>query len=411
MDRDPREDEIMTARGRIRTGIVGAAAAALAAALLLPTHGALAQEDVDARWLPWLGCWTEVGAGGELLCVRPASAGGGVELITVREGDVADSELLRADGVARETTREGCTGTERAEFSSDGHRVYLRSEFVCEGGVEREGTGLVAMVTPSEWIRVESVEVAGETGAVTRRYREAAGAAAEGAGLEDVTAGREMAVASARRAAASRPSVQDLVEASGRLDSEAVRTWVAERDRPLDVDAGKLARLADAGVPEEVIDVVVAVSFPEKFALDRDARGGDVGGAGPAYRGRFGSPFHGRGYYYRDPFFYGYSPFGYGFGRYGWWYGSHRPTVVVVTPRGDDGGGGRVVNERGYTRGALGADGGAAEPAAARGAGSPSRGSVTPSGATSGGSGSTGRKAKPREGGSSGDDGSPDGGR
>lgn len=388
-------------------GIGGAAAAALAAALLLPVDGARAQaqESVDARWLPWLGCWTEMGGGDELLCVRPAPGSGGVELVTVRDGEIAGTSLLRADGVARETTREGCTGTERAEFSSDGHRVHLRSDFVCEGEVDREGTGLVAVVSPSEWIRVETVEVAGETAAVTRRYLEAAGPTTEGAGLQDAAAGREMSVRSARRAAASRPSVEDLVEASELVDPEAVRTWVAELDRPLDVDAAKLARLADAGVPEEVIDVVVAVSFPEQFALERDARGRDAGGTASVYRGRFGSPYLGRGSFYRDPFFYGYTPFGYGFGRYGWWYGSHRPTVIVVTPRGDDGGGGRVVNGRGYTRG----DAAAAEPAAVRGAGTPSRGSITPSGATSGGAGSTGRKAKPRDG-SSGDGGSPDGG-
>lgn len=388
----------------------GAAAAVLAAALLLPADGARAQEDIDARWLPWLGCWSEVGAGEALLCIRPASSTAGaedVELVTVRDGEVAGTSRLRADGVARETTREGCTGTERAEFSSDGHRVYLRSDFVCEGEVDRQGTGMIAMVSPSEWIRVETVEVAGETAAVTRRYGEAPEAATEGTDLEDATAGREMAVRSARRAAASRPSVEDLVEAGEQVDPEAVRTWVAERDRPLEVDAEKLTRLADAGVPEEVIDVVVAVSFPEQFALDRDARGRDAGGAGPAYRGRFGSPYGGRGHFYRDPFYYGYTPFGYGFGRFGWWYGSHRPTVVVVTPRDDDGGGGgRVVNGRGYTRSSAPAR----EPAAARGAGFPSRGSVTPSGATSGGSGSTGRKAKPRDGGSSGDGGSPDGG-
>jgi hypothetical protein len=400
-----------TVREGTRIGLAGAAASVLAAALLLPVDGARAQaqDGVDARWLPWLGCWTETGGGEELLCIRPASGAagaGGIELVAVREGEVAETSRLRADGVARETTREGCTGTERAAFSSDGHRVYLRSDFVCEGEVDREGTGLIAMVSPSEWIRVETVEVAGETAAVTRRYGEATAAATEGTGLEDATAGREMAVRSARRAAASRPSVEDLVEASEQVDPEAVRTWVAEQDRPLEVDAVKLARLADAGVPEEVIDVVVAVSFPERFALDRDARGRRTGGAGPAYRGRFGSPYGGRGTFYRDPFFYGYTPFGYGYGRYGWWYGSHRPTVVIVTPRGDDGGGGRVVNGRGYTRG----NSSAPQPADVRGAGTPSRGSVTPSGATSGGSGSTGRKAKPREGGSSGDGGSPDGG-
>lgn len=391
----------MKLRGEIRPGIGGAAAAALAAALLVPLQGAVAQEDVDARWLPWLGCWTEVGTPGEALCVRPAADAGGVEVVSVRDGEIASARILRADGAAHETTREGCTGTERAAFSSDGHRLYLRSDFTCEGELDRRGTGVVAMVTPSEWVRVESVQVGAETASVTERYRTAPEVAGQAPGLDDPLAGREMAVRSARQAAASSPSVEDLVEASGRVDAEALQAWVAEMEEPLDVGAEELARLADAGVSEEVIDVVVAVSFPEHFAVDRDPRGRDVGGVGPAYRGRFGSPFYGRGYYYPDPFYFGYTPFGYGYSPYGWWYGVHRPTVVIVTPRDDADGGGRVVNERGYTRG----DGAARDPAGAGRMDLPSRGSVTPSGMSSGGSsGSTDRKAKPR-GGSSGDDG------
>lgn len=394
----------MELRGRIRLGIGGAVAAALAGALLLPLQGALAQESVDGRWLPWLGCWTEVGTAGEVLCVRPAADAAGVEMVTLREGEITHSRRMQADGVARRTTRQGCTGTERAAFSSDGHRLYLRSDFTCEGDLDRRGTGLIAWVTPSEWIRVETVEVGGQAASVTERYRPAPDGAARDAGLEDVLAGRELAVTSARQAAAASPSVEDLVAASERVGAEALRAWVAELEEPMDVNAGKLARLADAGVAEEVIDVVVAVSFPEHFAVDRDARGGDRGVAGPAYRGRLGSPFLGRGYY-PDPFYFGYTPFGYGYSRYGWWYGAHRPTVVIVSPRDETDDGGRVVNERGYTRGA----GPARSPAGVGQGDLPSRGSVTPSGMSSGSTGSTGGKAKPRDS-SSGDGGSPDGG-
>ena len=42
---------------------------------------------------------------------------------------------IRADGIDRQTSREGCDGWERTSFSDDGHRVYLRAEFVCEGDV------------------------------------------------------------------------------------------------------------------------------------------------------------------------------------------------------------------------------------------------------------------------------------
>jgi hypothetical protein len=381
----------MKLRGRIRFG-AGALATTLAAALLLPSQGAVAQEPVEARWLPWLGCWSEVGTPDEVLCVRPAPAVDGVELVRLQDGEISGTRTMRADGVARETTREGCTGTERADFSSDRHRIYLRSDFTCEGELDRRGTGLIAWVSPSEWVRVESVEVDGETASVTERYRAAPEAATKGTGLEDVVAGREMAVRTARQAAATPPSVEDVIETDGRVDARALRAWVAELEEPLDVDADKLVRLADAGVADAVIDVVVAVSFPEEFAVDRVARGG-AGGA-PAYRGRLGSPYgHG---FYLDPFRFGYTPFGYSYGRYGWWYGARSPTVVIVTPRDEmDDGGGRVVKGRGYTRGS----GPARRPGSAGRDDPSSRGSVTPSGMSSGrGSGSTGRKAKPRGG-------------
>lgn len=382
---------------RNRSVIVGVVTAGLAAALLLPVQDAAGQGDVDARWLPWLGCWTEVGSPGEMLCVRPAAGAEGMELVTVRGDEVAAIRHLRADGTARETSREGCAGTESATFSSDGHRLYLRSELHCEGGLERQGTGLVAMVSPTEWIRVETVEVAGESAAVTERYREAPDGAAQAAGLVDVTDGREMAVSSARRAAASRLNPDDLIEASRHVDTEAVRTWIAEQDEALDVNAEKLVRLADAGVAEEVIDVVVAVSFPEHFALDRDARGEGGGVAARGSPDRVRSPYVGRARPSR--LFYGYYPSGYGYRLYGRWYHAprhtRRPTVIVVQPREDGGDRGRVVNGRGYTRGR----GTARDPDAAvprQGRSSP--GSATPAGARSGTSpGSTGRKAKRRE--------------
>lgn len=389
-------DARMTERRSARL-VGGAAAAALAAALLLPARGLPAQEGADARWLPWLGCWTEVGGAGDLLCVRPSGVETGVELLTVRDGRIEASERLRADGVARETSREGCKGTESAAFSSDGRRLYLRSDFSCEGDVARRGTGIVAMVGPTEWVRVETVEVAGKTAAVTERYREAP-ATPTGLGLEDLTAGREMAVNAARRAGAVRPSVDDLIEASRHVDAEAVATWVAERGEPLEVDAGRLVRLADAGVAEEVVDVVVAVSFPERFAVDRDARGDAGRRTAGTYRGPFRTPYLGRSTF--GPYHYGYSPFG--FPGYGWWYGTRSPTVVVIRPRDGDAEHGRVVDGRGYTRSSP-----TGEPAApAAGAQLPSGSSVSPSGMNSGGSsGSTGRKAKPR--GSSSGDGGP----
>lgn len=375
----------------------------------------------DEGWLPWLGCWTEVGSPGATLCVRPAGEAGSVELLSVAEGAVTATEVLRTGGTPRAVAREGCEGTEAAEFSEDGRRVYLRSSLVCEGGVERRSTGLVAFVSPDEWIRVETVAVGDETAATIERYRPAAAEDVEGTGLGDIAKGRSMAVRSARMAAASRPSTGAVVEATRSVDTEAVRAWVAERGEPLDVDAQKLVRMSESGVADEVIDVVVAVSFPERFELDRgaprvrsDAVGTAIGygipygrGDGYGYRSPFGyrppvyaSPW-GDPWYFGDRYGFGFAPYGYGYaGGYGWWYGGRSPTIIVVRPVGEDrDAGGRVVNGEGYRRNRGSAR--RPDPASSR-IGSSSRGSISPGGARAGSSsGSTGRKAK-RKGGSSG---------
>ncbi|MFW6198734.1 MAG: hypothetical protein ACOC5E_02815, partial [Acidobacteriota bacterium] len=227
-----------------RTGLLAAiVAAALVAA---PTPGE-AQPSDDGAWLPWLGCWTATGAAGELLCIRPSEEDRAVELLSLEGGSVTSTETLRADGRPHPVSREGCEGTESAAFSDDGRRIYLESDLTCEGDVERRSTGIVAWVSPEEWIRVETVEVGNETAATVERFGPAPSDELEGTELDDIVAGRSMAVRSARMAAASRPSPDAVIEANREVHDEAVRAWVAERGDPLDVDAATLATMSDAG--------------------------------------------------------------------------------------------------------------------------------------------------------------------
>jgi hypothetical protein len=269
----------------------------------------------------------------------------------LEEGEIVGWETVRATGQPREASSEGCTGWERGDFSARPGRVFLSSEYVCDGGVARTSTGMLAMVSSGEWVDVRVVTAGGESLTWVTRYRLAMQGDAEAAGLGDVAAGLDMAIRSARVAAAARPSVDDVIEAAAYVDAEGVQAWLDERDAPLDLDSDKLVQMADAGVPEDVIDMVVAVSYPERFAAepepDRSGRTypafGRVGYYGPFYGSLFYAPF---GYRYGYGYGYGYG-FGYGYG-YGYGRRHHRPTVIKVD-RGDTGG--RVINGRGYRRG------------------------------------------------------------
>jgi len=395
----------MTDTRAIRAALL--AALALAAVAAAPTT--VAAQHTDGRWTPWMGCWEQVGTvssadAGALLCFRPVAGDAGVEMISVEGTEIVGRQTVRADGRDYDTPLEGCQGRERYTFSEHLGRVFMSSEHACEGGVTRSTTGLMAFVSYEEWVDARSVTVGGEGTTWVTRYRAASPSAAEAAGLGEIAAGRAVAIQAGRSAGAVRPGVEDVIEAIGEVSPDVVEAWLVERDARMQLDADALIRMADAGVPEEVIDAAIAVSYPEHFAVAHERRDDR------AYGGAMGASWGPWGYY--DPF-YGslfYSPFRYGYGyglSYGGLYGGYygRPVYITVGRSSDSGG--RVIAGQGYRSGSVSSPGSGRStrsPTMIGGSSGSSRGSVGSSGSvgrSSGASGgtSTGRTARRRGGG------------
>lgn len=393
----------------------------LAFALLLIAGAALPAEAqlTDVRWQPWLGCWEAIGEPDDapVLCLAPRSGESGIDMITLIDERVVSRETILADGQGRGVTREGCEGLERTEFSNDSHRIFFNSELICQGDVTRKSSGVMSMTTPYEWLDVRAVEVEGQSVPWVLRYRLASRADFEAAGLGDLPEGGAVVMA-ARIAASSALTLDQVIEASSKMDSKAVEAWIAESGAPFALDASWLIRMADAGVADGVIDVMVALSYPDEFVVNTGAAGGErvraEQGSREARRGSYGSGFY-------DPFYdpylrYGYYPgFGYGgyggyvgIGRYGYGmtyggyggygmgygyggYSVYRPGVVVV---GRQSAGGRAVAGRGYTRSGRGSAGGVIpRGSSVRSSGGAAARSAPQAGASSSGGG---RKAKRR---------------
>jgi hypothetical protein len=375
----------------------------LAGALLLPAllaAPATARADApDPRWLPWLGCWQpqapegadapapDAGAEASVVCVVPTSTAEAVEVLTIRDGAVAERERLAVGETARD--EEGCSGSEQIEWSADGHRLYRSSDQQCTGGTQRHSDGMLAILPSGQWLSAQGVTVGASTIVRVLHYRPLPLSDGLPAEVRTALRGNALAVDAARSAAAATPGTADIVEASRRVDQDVVGAWLIERGQGFRVDGDRLVELADAGVPPKVIDLMVALSYPDVFAIDResvqgerrpDDRGDDFRRRRPSIWDPWGfDPAFGWGYYPR---------YGYGYGGYGYRYGYYRPAIVVV--RDSERSRGRAVNGRGYTR----RDSGSGS------SGSPSsRPSTTRSGDSGGGSHSgtsTGRTAKPR---------------
>ena len=290
---------------------------------------------VDARWSPWLGCWqlweeqldpsaeaSEAAALLErtLVCVRPAPDGNGVNL-TARAGErVLVDRTLVADGARRDVKEADCAGWERSEWSADGRRLFTQAEIQCSDQPVRRVTGVSLLSSPATWADIQVVEVGGRQLVEVRRYaplRESE----QRARLGSIDLGVDRAdISQARRDGAAALDLPAVVDASERTSPRAVEALLVETEPTLALDGDALITLDDAGINGGVIDLLVALAYPDRFVVERRDRGGawSSGGWGgfsgfhdpiwynsyyPYYVTPLGYHFWSRGYY--DPYLYG----------------------------------------------------------------------------------------------------------
>jgi hypothetical protein len=414
----------------------------LALGLLLSTltTTAAGAQTPDRRWNDWVGCWNlaadanvaqlpppeeapgaiagPIRPGGSRdaqVCVVPSQ--GGAELRTMVGGQAVLTQTIVADGVDHPVTEGGCTGTQRAQWSADGLRLFTRAQVTCDNQPRRSVTGLALIAPDGEWVDVQAVTINGTDSVRVRRFRPPTERAQKGV-----------------PAAAVRLQIEHVKEASSHVSPRAVEAALLETSARFPLSSRALLDLDKSGVDDRVIDLMVALSFPRTFAIRPSGPDDRLTPFPPLFPGAdfidasYDYPFFGYGpfysNYYYSPYFF--SPFGYSYLRF---YPNFYAPVAVIVPGGGGSGGigapdnrppqnGRVVNGFGYTRvdrrDASGDDGGGGGASIRSGG---SRGTVSPRGYTagdasggatsssSGGGGSSSSGSGGSSGGSSGGDG------
>jgi uncharacterized membrane protein YgcG len=193
----------------------------------------------------------------------------------------------------------------------------------------------------STWVELQSIGSGDGRAVLVRRFRAATD---EVSRLRAPSLTEEQirgAIEARFRVASTSMSIEDVIETSSRVAPEVVEAYLLERGGRIPLDSKSLMRLSEASVPPSVIDLLVALSFPEEFAVERTSGGprGGVGGMGWGYSGY--DPFFDSAYAY--PYYF--APFGYYY-----WYAPWS-SIYGVSPVDSPGASvGRVVEGRGYTR-------------------------------------------------------------
>jgi uncharacterized membrane protein YgcG len=323
-------------------------------------------QKMDARFNAWLGCWRledDIAGTGARMCITPDRAG--VRLQTLVGTQRGIDELVIADGAPRAIVDTECKGTEVAEWSNDGTRVFRTTEVTCNNEGKRIIKSVAFLAPGPMWINVQ--HVSGEAAAANvraQRYRRAAN--------QTLADGSKAAQpAAAVPLGDTRWSIEDVIEASSKLPAEALQAALTDVKQKFNISKTTLLALDDADVPDSVIDLMVALTFPDRFIVERAAGssmpvGVSTGGGwydpfmSPMWSGQYANCYSAGGYYgYRSyynacgPYYYGYNTFS-PYGSYSPYYSNYYPggwvpvgnVVDVTTPSGE----GRVVNGRGYTQ-------------------------------------------------------------
>jgi uncharacterized membrane protein YgcG len=326
-----------------------------------------AQGRPDAKWRPWVGCWQlldesvqdesdvtaeEVAGGGRTgrasrassgtrVCVTPNN--NGVTMTTLIGSEPALEEAVVADGAQHPIVDAECKGSKRSEWSKTGHRLYTTAEISCADQTPRKVSSLTMMTGGPTWVDVQMIDVEGRKSIRVRKFMPIADPAQPRARSTVPFVGE------------TSWTLEDVKEASAKLAPETVQAALVELRAGFNLSSRQLVSLADAGVADNVIDLMIALSYPKKFVVSHPVSStpspygytyGGLGGAWPwiadaAFWPSYYSPFAYRYWGFYDPYYVPYS--GYVYLTPG--------NPAPGTPSGPVASGdGRVVNGFGYTR-------------------------------------------------------------
>ena len=226
---------------------------ALGLVVLVASPVSAQEARVAPKWLGWVGCWTASvpdpiatpTVNRTFVCITPSAGGGDVvDVTTIGDGKVVSTQRIDASGTERPLEAKGCTGVQRASWSADERRIYLRSTSTWDGFKVHARPGILSLTSTGEWLDVRGVSSYGSTNVRVARYRDAGIPASVPAEIASVLRERSAGIDAARINAGAAIGTRTVIEASSAADSTVVAAWLFEREQRFRLDARTLLQTA-----------------------------------------------------------------------------------------------------------------------------------------------------------------------
>lgn len=227
-------------------------------------------EATDPRFQPWLGCWTttagggiEAGAPNRACVIRSSTVAGSVDVLLYAGDSLLSRSALPRPGVETSRSLEDCSGVETAVWAPGNTKLVLRADFTCAAGLNRVETGLMSMTPEGNWLQLQHIRVGNsEATTSTRLSYDPAATASYGSRL-----GGTASTATARMAVGAPATPEQVLELSQLVPPALAGVWLAETGVMFHLNGKLMVELSRRGMPASVIDMMVAVSNPDVFAV------------------------------------------------------------------------------------------------------------------------------------------------
>jgi len=363
--------------------------------LLLVPGTSAAQTGTDAiadpAILPWLGVWTAMDETPApvttVIEISPGVNGRGLS-ITTKDANQPASEIILPDGISRTFESQNCTGLRAYQWEKQTGLLLGTSEMKCQSETYNILT-LKMMTSANRMTDILVIKTPNQTRLAIRRFAFEKMLPSEG----ELSSGQESLVL--RTALAAPWDLDKIIHLSRTLEPIVLEAALLEKDLQVKLDANSLRKMKSAGTPDSIIDLLVAMSAPDKFRIEKNDQVAvsTAPSSGPENRGTYSYPYMAPPYYYGG---YYYHPWGYywSYGSPFWWgYPIYYYPPSVSIPGGGNGGGGGTggSGQSSYSEGRLSSGSGYVQ-VVPRDTGHQAvpRGSATPGGYSSSAGGWTG---------------------
>jgi hypothetical protein len=291
--------------------------------------------DAKSSLKPWVGVWTfnddaalkVVGDSNQktIVEIMPLSDGKGLEITRKEATQPEVKEWLVLDGTKRPVDASNCTGWQTARWIPEAGIIFSSSEMNCKEAGAFSTSNLKIIVAADKMVDILSLKSGGQTKLATRRLvleRELVPAG-----------GSEPAYANTveRIAAAAPWKLDRIVQLSKTMDTQLLEAALVEKNVTLDLNsAAAIKDLNKTKLPNEVIDLLVALAFPDKFHIERNGKVelkpwiASSSSSGSVRNSYSNTALPGVTSYYQGLFYNcngfgyaGYNPYGYGYNGYG----------------------------------------------------------------------------------------------